>query len=652
MKSKTSCFNRTIFLKNVTTYWPMWVLYLLFLICEMPLYIWSQTRTEYFLETVTAREISNRIYDIAAYAVEAQIMPAPIFLFAVVAALLVFSYLYVPRNANMIHALPVNRLELFVTNYLSGLSFLVIPQVLTFVLTLLVCLSSGITHMQYLMAGLLIMMGETFFAYSLAVFVAMFTGQMIAMPVFYFVINYLYVGCLFLIGMIVTTLCYGVSDFWNPGASCILSPLYYLGNNLRVRMVYGSGAQASTVESIAIKGIPLVGIYTAAAVVLVAAAYQIYKRRQIETAGDWLSIRVLRPVFRWGLAACGGILLSLFFEEAFIVYAFGVNGTIANAFPWVAGGMIVFGGICFFVAQMLLDKRFRVFTKKRMAEWGCFSAAAVLVLTFFALDVFGIERRVPEKEDISTAFVYMDYPVEVPEEDLEELRELHRQIIANKKPDLSGMQNGQDYYYTTIRYYLKDGGKLERRYALPVTKEVLDDADSPSARILEWEARADNLKKEIFGQKYETNTYQAGRIDRYNDEREYSSYTFDGEELALLTEAVERDIEAGNLAKYYAYCAGGQYTGYMNELSFEYRTDSVYDGSYDYYSRYYRAETGIDGVYAEEADVVTTGNYVYTSVRFGRECTNIVETLEELGIIDDTWKLMTGEEYDAIEIRK
>ena len=55
---------------------------------------------------------------------------------------------------------------------------------------------------------------------------------------------------------------------------------------------------------------PLTGIYAAAAVVLVVAAYQLYKRRQIETAGDWVSIGIIKPVFRWGAALCGGLVVG------------------------------------------------------------------------------------------------------------------------------------------------------------------------------------------------------------------------------------------------------------------------------------------------------------------------------------------------------
>ena len=62
---------------------------------------------------------------------------------------------------------------------------------------------------------------------------------------------------------------------------------------------------------IKITGMPLTGIYAAAAVVLVVAAYQLYKRRQIETAGDWVSIGIIEPVFRWGAALCGGLVVGV-----------------------------------------------------------------------------------------------------------------------------------------------------------------------------------------------------------------------------------------------------------------------------------------------------------------------------------------------------
>ena len=39
MKSKTSSFNMTIFRKNLTHYWPIWVVYLCYLIMVVPVSI-------------------------------------------------------------------------------------------------------------------------------------------------------------------------------------------------------------------------------------------------------------------------------------------------------------------------------------------------------------------------------------------------------------------------------------------------------------------------------------------------------------------------------------------------------------------------------------------------------------------------------------
>ena len=145
----------------------------------------------------------------------------------------------------------------------------------------------------------------TFFALALGAFVAMFTGQLLAFPVYYVVVNYLYVGCWYLINMVIESVCFGVSNNWNPGKSCILSPIYYLTNNLRIQSVENSEYVTVGIE---FKGAYLLGIYAVAGVVFLIAAYQLYKRRKLETAGDLISMRGIKPVFRWGVAVCAGLL--------------------------------------------------------------------------------------------------------------------------------------------------------------------------------------------------------------------------------------------------------------------------------------------------------------------------------------------------------
>lgn len=628
MKSKTFCFNRTIFKKNFTHFWPIWALYLAYLLIAMPVNVWQMATTDWYYNEL---DKATKMYSIVESIVGIQLLPQPAFLVSAVVALAVFSYLYSAKNANMIHALPVTRLELYITNYLSGLTFLIVPEIIAFLVTVIVCLTNEITCIQYLLAGLLGQMGMTFFAYSLAVFVAMFTGQIFAMPCYYLIVNYLYVGCLFLVSEIISLINYGVESAWNPGKSCILSPMYYLGNNLWSRLLYDE--RMDVANGIEIHGMGLVGIYAVAAVVIVVAAYQLYRKRQIETAGDWISIGIVKPIFRWGVAFCGGILLGIGFSSLFM------DSRSTDMYLCVTAFTALTGSVCFFAAEMLLQKNFRVFKKKRLIEWAGYVAVTVCFLTMFRLDVFGIEKRVPNEEDIEAAFVYMDYPIKVDEADVPKLLDIHRQAIESKKEYQGIERTGEGFYYTTFRYYLKDGTELERRYPLSISEECIGDETKPSGQILAWERETEQLKRYIMGYNYEENIYVSGYIDLYDEEGNYRDYMLERDEIEEIVAALEKDIEEGNFDAY--YLPSMQEDGveeYYNSINLDYSNRTYYYDSWEYYY-YYREYVG-----QQAASERAISGSVY--VCFGPECTNLVETLENLGITNDTWRLYTYDEYE------
>lgn len=626
MKSKTSFFNKTIFKKNVTHYWPLWVAYLSFMLLGVPFTIWQNATSQWYYSI----DEDIRMYAMITNAVDNIIAPLPIFLVAAVMALAVFSYLYFAKNANIIHALPVNRLELFVTNYLSGLSFLVLPQIIVFFVSILVCLANEITCIQYLFTALLCQMGMSFFAYSLAVFVAMFTGQILAMPVYYLIINFLYVGCVFIVNAVKELLCYGVTGIWNPGKTCILSPLYYLLNNVWVNRIYDK--ELNNLIKLEINGERLVAIYAVAAVVIVIMAYQLYQRRQIETAGDWVSIGFVKPVFRWGVAFCGSVLFSIFFTNILR------ESHHVNIYVCMLICMIVTGFIGFFMAEMLLHKNFKVFKKKHLIEWAGYTVVAVLFLTLFKMDVFGIGRSIPNVAQIDAAFVDMDYPIEIKGEDIQKLLDIQRDVIAHRKEYQDLERGGEGFYYTTFRYYLKDGTISERRYPIPVEKEYLEDEMSPASKILAWERKEENLKQHILGINYEENRYVSGNIDLYNEEEEYQSYMLSETETAVIAEAVERDIEDGNFTINYLPSIAGDKRNCGNNITLNCYNSSSYYDNWDYYNNYKENKRG--GV-REEVEVVQKNNYIC----FGNECVHTIKALEDLEITNSMWKLYTQIEH-------
>ena len=196
MQSKISCFNKTIFKKNLTRFWPFAVLYGLYLIVAHPMVL--------YLSLVT-----NRIEDGGVQPTEivgdhfmGMTEPISVFLVTVVIAIAVFSYLYQSRSANMMHAFPVTRTELFVTNYLSGLALLVIPQTLAALASNLVILGKANSMIWTVWAWFGITVGETIFFYSFACLMVMFTGQLLSAALFYMIWNFLYVASVTLINFV------------------------------------------------------------------------------------------------------------------------------------------------------------------------------------------------------------------------------------------------------------------------------------------------------------------------------------------------------------------------------------------------------------------------------------------------------------------
>lgn len=633
MNSKTFCFNKTIFKKNVTHLWPLWAAYLLVLLVLLPIKLCVMLKQ---LESYGYMDNSGNMQEAKNYlalgsVIKTGLEPMLIFGFAAAVALVAFSYLYNARSANMMHSLPVTRLELFATNYLSGLLSMIIPELITFMVAVLTCVANQVSCMQYMFLWLLYVMAMTFFAYSLAVCVAMFTGQAFAMPVYYFIVNYLYVGCLYIVCALIALVSYGVTEFWNPGKTCILSPIYYIRNNARARVVYDD--KTGYAVGISMKGGGLLAIYALAAVLIVIVAYRIYRRRQIETAGALISIGIVRPVFRWGVAVCGGVGITLL-----------VIGTLAeyypiNIFAGIVICIIVFGFLCFFVAEMLLKKSFRVFRKMRLFEWAGFTVIALVAAGLFEMDVFGVERYLPAADEIEGAFVYLDYPIYLEPEEIPRLLELHQTVIDSKEEYLrQKKEDAENCCDAVLTYYLKDGSKVERSYPLPMTETSLEDVTEPVGQILAWEKDAENMSRQILGYHYESNQYFSCYVERCTEDGRTDQYTLDEREMKEIMTALEKDIQKGNFDTYYISSSSKEEEQfYYNGICLQYVNKDGYYDIWDYYWNYRDYQSNGNG----DSAVVRTSTYIM----IGPKCIYTEAKLKQLGIIDGTWKLMLYDDF-------
>ena len=85
MKSKTSCFNRTIFKKNFTHFWPLWLLYQIYLLVVIPVWVWQKAASPYYYYGTGNEDTTYRMYQLVELAVHRMIPPLPVFFFAVAA---------------------------------------------------------------------------------------------------------------------------------------------------------------------------------------------------------------------------------------------------------------------------------------------------------------------------------------------------------------------------------------------------------------------------------------------------------------------------------------------------------------------------------------------------------------------------------------
>ena len=123
MKSKISFFNKTIFKKNATLYWPIWVLYTVLLLFVQPVMFWSDCYYSRYYEEYTYQDKLRDLMDVIYLDVHVYFIA----FMALASGMALFHYLYNHKSANMIHAFPVDRTQLFGTNVVSGISFLAIP---------------------------------------------------------------------------------------------------------------------------------------------------------------------------------------------------------------------------------------------------------------------------------------------------------------------------------------------------------------------------------------------------------------------------------------------------------------------------------------------------------------------------------------------
>lgn len=560
MQSATSFFNRALFRKNLQRFWPLWLGYVLIWLLLLPLPLLNELADYHGVPTVA--DASYYLLQIGAYG--GLVMGA---VFGIFFAMAMFAYLTNPRATQGFHSMPVRRETLYATNYLTGLVCMVSALVLAFALAGITAACFGALNLTALGTALLAAVLSVLFFYSFGVFCMMFTGQILAAPVFYGILNVLAAGMEWLVRTFAGNFLYGYSGYSAPETFAFLSPAWELvcvldvSNVARVDRILSDGTyQVIRGGEYMLSGLGVLGIYAAVGIVLAVLGLLVYRRRASEATGSIVTVAWARPVFKYGVALCAA------FSVGQLVYylIFGINLTSGEySLAGTIACMLFAGLLGYFAAEMLLHKSFRVWRTGRVGAV-VFSAVLVCFGVGMSLDLTGFEGYVPAAEQVESVSVYLSSTGDYFHGRLSEPESVgaalaaHRAVIADKDRQLAYRDRATEesgdttrIYSFELNYTLTDGRVVRRSYkgchiTAAELRETGSIAQTATALLNCPEAALDRVLGKLADDK--SNAYLTGG---YYDVVSDGAYGEDDGELtaaqaSTLVSALRRDYEAGH----------------------------------------------------------------------------------------------------------
>jgi ABC-2 type transport system permease protein len=504
MKLRTLFCEKTVLRKDLTRFAPLWALYLIAgLLVFLPIMGLGNARNaaDFLEESLPFLSVVNLIY-------------------AMLVAQVLFGDLFNARMCNALHALPMRRETWFFTHVLAGLVFSAGPHL---VASVLFTASVGV-NLFVVPLWLLGMLLQYLFFFGLAVLCMLCSGNRFAALALYAIVNFLSLILWWFLDTVYIPQLYGVK--LNEDIFLLLCPVVEMCRRYNGYILTTHGPQNLTFQGLG-DGFGYCAILAAIGVVFLVLALLLYRRRRLETAGDFLAVRALEPVFSVVFTLCVAAVFAMFGDlvmESYITF--------------LIIGMVV----GFFVGQMLLRRTVKVFRAKAWGRLGIIAGVLLASIFIVALDPFASTRWVPKPEDVQFAYIdtgtSIGYQMPADGEDAQKIIALHKMILETEE-DYTVAR----YQNVAIRYVLQDGRTVDRTYKVPLTADMKQAMRSIFSTpqyvlgIVNWD-------------KFATSVY------RIYVEGEIVSVT---SQKALL-EAVKKDFDEGSLSTVWALHEDVAYT--------------------------------------------------------------------------------------------
>ncbi len=432
MKSRISCFNRSAFWKDITRFFPAWAMYSVVLaVC------WRTTMDGTRIDLERAKNVCGLLPALSMIN----------FFYGPLCGALLFGDLHQPRMCNALHAMPIRRETWFCTHVLAGLCFAAVPNGL-----LLLALLPKVG--EFALAAVLTVLGSILLYllfFGVGVFCVFCTGKRAAIFPVYGIVNFLPVFVYWMAKYLYEPLLYGifiVADMrFCPIETVTSSPFAWALDTL---LLEGYSLLPHGYAYLVFCGLAGVGF--------LAIGLLLYRRRKLESAGDFIAVSPMRPVFL--------VLFSL----VCAVLAYLISGWVLQH----ASMIFLFVGLVlgFFGGEMLLKRTVKVFSRKAAA--GCAALGLVLALSLGLthVDVLGVTRWLPDKQSVSGVSMYLSYGYTHPgsELTLTQPEEIEKALLLHNAALRQG-QNEDTLYEDqsipiTLEYTMQNGRQVRRQYYL------------------------------------------------------------------------------------------------------------------------------------------------------------------------------------------
>ena len=502
MESKKLSFNLRYIWRDFLRHWPIWVsvtcIYLITVTGVVGLYNYLDRSVDY----VTADVARELLY----------ISGLMSFILGIIAADSAFGYLGSKKKQYFFDALPMNRLSMFSNRFVFGYMLMFVPNLILFFIEMIqIAVITGELVLAPLACWLLIIAAQNLFWLTFGTLFMVLCGRKLMAGFCYFAFSFFGVVIEYTLAIFNSFMFLGYwstvsdSDFLNIG---IFSPFEYMYRYMRpaggnVYYSYGVVLEGQTGIEGYFGVTRLLVVFLAFAVLLIL-SYILYSKRKAEKTGDNIVFRFMKTVFSWCFTTFFAAELTFLMIGLFV---YNVDALTRDGLSHDPGGrvafvimIIIFGIAGYMISCMIIEKKFRIFKKYLIQSLVCTGVLVVFFIVYMH-DAFGIEKYIPDMEDISFARVtcgqfyntktyYGSDDPEMTEDEKQVVVDLQKLIFDNledvaennKAVSYAGYyvssvgsyeaayedQFDSEYYINSntlrINFYLKDGREIFRSY--------------------------------------------------------------------------------------------------------------------------------------------------------------------------------------------